>query len=157
MSGQKKNPHYLILALGVSIPQRHKHTHAHTEGSALMREMGIHLGHGISWGRNTKPMLQSAAVAQWEYVLSVCEREMREGGTRQGSQAATTRPKDVPLLFFQTFPVGTLFWLYSPFCLLSFYFFPSSFAPISLPALPSRSDCWGARIYLFSHCCSNLP
>lgn len=38
-----------------------------------------------------------------------------------------------------------------------FIFFPSSFAPISLPALPSRSDCWGARIYLFSHCCSNLP
>lgn len=53
-------------------------------------------------------MPQSAAVAQWEYVLSVCEREMREGGTRQGSQAATTRPKDVPLLFFQIFPVGTL-------------------------------------------------
>lgn len=90
-------------------------------------------------------------------VECVWEREMRVGGTRQGSQAATTRPKDVPLLFFQTFPVGTLFWLYSPFCLLPFYFFPSSFAPISLPALPSRSDCWGARIYLFSHCCSNLP
>lgn len=64
---------------------------------------------------------------------------MREGGTRQGSQAATTRPKDVPLLFFQTFPVGTLFWLYSPFCLLSFFFPPPLLPSPFQPFLPEAT------------------
>lgn len=76
---------------------------------------------------------------------------------RQAAKQPPPDQKDVPLLFFQTFPEGTFFWPHPPLSLLSFYFFSP---PLRSPLPSSRSfqkRLLEARIYLFSHCCSNFP
>lgn len=67
-------------------------------GFGGMRAMAIHWEHGISWGSSTKPCLNQQQRPTGT-MLWVCTR-LRQ----TGSQAATTRPEDVPLLFFQKLP-----------------------------------------------------
>lgn len=136
----RKNPHYLILALGVSIPQRHKHTHAHTEGSALMREMGIHLGHGISWGRNTKPCLNQQ---QWPSgnMCWVCVRERwGKGGLDREAKQPPPDPKMFPCFFSKHSLWGLYFGYIHHSAYYPFIFFPPPLLPSPFqPFLPEAT------------------
>ena len=113
-----------------------------------MREMGYPPGAGDQLGQEHQTMPQSAAAAHWERELCwvcvcvcVCVRE-------RSSQAATSRPKDVPLLFFQRFPKGTFFFghIHPPYSLFLYF---------SLP--PSRSDCWSPEYICLATAASTLP
>lgn len=120
-----RKDHYLIFEQGVSITQRHTHAHIHAGASSAM---GIHRGPGISWGRSAKPCLnqQRRPSGDGSGVRETGRGEREERGER---------PKDAPLLFFQTFPGGTFYiWPRSP---------PSSPpTPLFLPTTLSRSDFW---------------
>lgn len=131
---------YLIFEQGVSITQSHTHAHIHAGASSAM---GIRRGPGISWGRSAKPCLnqQRRPSGDGSGVRETGRGEREERGER---------PKDAPLLFFQTFPGGT------------FYIWPCS--PPSSPPTPFISShhpfqerFLEARIYLFSPCSLNFP
>lgn len=115
-----------------------------------MKGNGIHRGgHGISWGSNTK----HASISSRGLLGSSVR------GNRKSSQTETVRPRDVSLLFFQTFPRGDLFffWPQPTLCLLSFYFFLSSNAPFFLPVLLSRSDICGPEYICLATAAPNFP
>lgn len=142
-----RKDHYLIFVQGVSITQRHTHAHIHIGASSVM---GIHWGPGISWGRNTKPCLnqQPRPSGDGSRVCETGRGERKRKG--RAIQAAITRPKDVPLLFFQIFPEGSFcIWPYSPPFLAPYPFISSH--------LLFQEQFLEARIYLFSQCNLNFP
>lgn len=122
-----RKDHYLICEQGVSITQRHTCTRTHR----CPQCDGYPLGAGDQLGQEHQTMPQSAAAAHWEW-------ELREKAT----QAAATRPKDVTLLFLQTFPAGTFFiWPYSPHSSLPIPLF-LPLASFLISASLSRSHFW---------------